>query len=124
VASVNVTGPVSYNRTAESTSGDVRIVRDALGVVSARGTLDYPGANGGTARLTVNVQRFWIFQLWTGDVRAVDTGAGLSVQAPVLGPVTAPAVGAAQGRSNWFTVGSFPNLIRPFSITWRVDDRS
>ncbi len=124
LVSVTVTGSANYTRSAVSTAGDVRVVRDAIGIVSAKGSLDYPGANGGTAKLTVNVQRFWVFQLWTGDVRAVDPSAGLSVLSPVVGQVTSPATGAAQGRSNWFTVGNFPNLIRPFDITWRVDDRS
>jgi hypothetical protein len=121
---VGLTGSVNYNRSATSTAGDVAIVRDANGIVSTRGTLDYAGASGGTAKLTVNVQRFWIFPLWVGDVRVWDAPAGVSVQAPVFGSVQAPAANAAQGQTSWFTVGTFPNLIRPFNLTWRVDDRS
>ena len=121
---VGISGSVNYSRSATSSAGDVTIVRDANGVVSARGNLDYQGASGGTAKLTVNVQRFWIFPLWVGDVRVWDAPAGVSVQAPVFGSVQAPAANAVQGQTSWFTVGSFPNLIRPFNLTWRVDDRS
>jgi hypothetical protein len=53
-----------------------------------------------------------------------DAPAGVSIQAPVFGSVQAPAANAVQGQTSWFTVGSFPNLIRPFNLTWRVDDRS
>jgi len=121
---VGLTGSVNYSRSATSSAGNVTVLRDANGIVSARGTLDYAGANGGTAKLTVNVQRFWTFPLWVGDVRVWDAPAGVSVQAPVFGSVQAPAATSAQGQTSWFTVGTFPNLIRPFNLTWRVDDLS
>ena len=121
---VSVTGAVRYDRGAASTAGNVSIVRDANGIVSVRGSLEYPGANGGTARFTVNAQRFWVFQLWTGDVRVSDPGAGVSLQAPIFGSLSVPATNSVRGTSNWFAPGTFPNLIRPYSLTWVVADRS
>jgi len=135
--SVRVSGSVNYNRTAESSSGNIAIQRDQLGILNVGGSVEYPGASGGTGRFTVSAQRFWIFQFWTGEVRVFDPGSGVSLQAPVFGSLSAPAstpelggcapgIGSAcvRGTSDWFTPGSFPNLLRPFSLTWAVADRS
>ena len=134
--SVRVSGSVNYNRTAESSSGNIAIQRDQLGILSVGGSVEYPGASGGTGRFTVSAQRFWIFQFWTGEVRLFDPGSGVSLQAPVFGSLSAPASSpelgqcapggpsCVRGTSDWFTPGSFPNLLRPFSLTWVVADRS
>gem|GEM_PF-3771882 len=127
---------MNYNRTAESSSGNIAIQRDQLGILSVGGSVEYPGASGGTGRFTVSAQRFWIFQFWTGEVRLFDPGSGVSLQAPVFGSLSAPASSpelgqcapggpsCVRGTSDWFTPGSFPNLLRPFSLTWTVADRS
>ena len=121
--SVDVTGSVTYRNSGASTGGGVSVVRDSLGLVSAGGTLDLPGKNGGTARLTVGVQRFWVFQFWTGQVSIDDPGASVSVSAPVFGSVpSVPGVNAVGSTLSWFYFGQFPNLIRPYTLTWSVDD--
>ena len=103
----------------------MQVLRDTVGVVSANGTLDLPGKNGGTAKLTVGVQRFWIFQLWTGQVSIFDPGASVSLAAPVFGNLSSPpGVNTAGSTSSWFTFGPFPNLIQPFTLQWGVDDIS
>ena len=100
------------------------MARDQIGIVSANGTMEIPGTQGGTARLTVTAQRFWIFQLWTGQVSVYDPGANVSLSAPVLGTVANDATGtnAVQSTTSWFYFGQFPNLIRPFTLNWGVDD--
>jgi hypothetical protein len=120
-----VTGSTSYVNSAASTGGNVSVQRDTLGVVSANGSLVLPGTSGGTATLNVAVQRFWIFQLWTGQVSVYDPGASVSLAAPVFGSLSSlSGTNAVGGTSSWFSFGSFPNLIRPFTLQWSVDDVS
>jgi PKD repeat protein len=123
--SVEVTGTTTYTNGGRASAGGVTVTRDQFGVVSVSGLLEFPGTNGGSARLSVNAQRFWIFQLWLGQVNLFDQGAGVSLSAPIFGSLTpAPGTNAVGGVSSWFTFGSFPNLIRPFTIRWSVDDVS
>ncbi len=124
-ATVTVTGRTTYSNGGESSSGDVSVVRDTIGVVSARGSLTLPGSSTGNATVNVDVQRFWIFQLWTGQVSVYDPGASVSVAAPVFGQVFgASGTNAVAGSSSWFTLGQFPDLIKPFTLSWSVDDVS
>jgi hypothetical protein len=124
-ASVQVSGSLNYSNAGTATSGGVSVVRDTFGLVSAGGTVNLPGTSGGTARVTVGVQRFWVFQLWTGQVSVFDPGASVSVSAPVFGAVpSAPGVNAVGSTTSWFYFGQFPNLIRPFTLRWSVDDVS
>ena len=120
-----MTGRTSYSNGGESSSGDVSVVRDTIGIVSARGSLTLPGSSTGNATVNVDVQRFWIFQLWTGQVSVYDPGASVSVAAPVFGQVFgASGTNAVAGSSSWFTLGQFPDLIKPFTLNWSVDDVS
>jgi hypothetical protein len=122
---VTVAGRTSYSNSAASTAGNVSVVRDGIGIVSAKGSLTLPGTTGGNATVNVDVQRFWIFQLWTGQVSVYDPGASVSVAAPVFGQVFgASGTNAVTGSSSWFTLGQFPDLIKPFTLTWSVDDVS
>jgi hypothetical protein len=124
-ATVTVAGRTSYSNSAASTAGNVSVVRDGIGIVSAKGSLTLPGTTGGNATVNVDVQRFWIFQLWTGQVSVYDPGASVSVAAPVFGQVFgASGTNAVTGSSSWFTLGQFPDLIKPFTLTWSVDDVS
>ena len=119
---MSVAGAVSYAASGTG-AGGVTVNRDAFGISSVSGTLDIPGANGGTAKVRVSVQRAWILPLWTGQVSVVDSGAGVSVSAPVFGSVTSGGVnGQAKGSTSWFLPGTFPNLIRPFTLNWTVKD--
>jgi hypothetical protein len=122
---VQLSGSYNYNRSGDSSSGNVAVVRDQYGVVSVNGTLSYPGANGGTGQLTVASKRFWVFPLWSGQVQASDPGAGVSVTAPIFGQLSPTAgTNAIRSQSSWFSLGSFPNLVRPFTINWSIDDRA
>ncbi len=125
-ASVQISGSVSYTNSGDNASGTgVRVVRDQIGLVSAAGTVNLPGTSGGTSRFTVGVQRFWVFQLWTGQVSVYDPNASVSLSAPVFGTVSpAPGTNAVGGTSSWFYFGQFPNLVKPFTLRWSVDDVS
>jgi hypothetical protein len=124
-ATVTISGRLAYANTGTSTAGNVAVARDAGGIVSARGSITIPGLRGGAATVTVDVQRVWILPLWSGQVSVNDPSAGMNVTAPVLGTVH-PAAGrnAATGMTSWFALGSFPDLIRPYTLTWTVDDVS
>jgi hypothetical protein len=120
--SVVFRGSLRYQNSG-SGSGDLAVVTDALGVRSVRGLLEIPGASGGTATVTVRVDRSWVLPIWSGEIRVVDAGAGVSTRTPVGGEVLlSRRTVTARGYSQWFQVGSFPNLIRPYALYWSVTD--
>ena len=55
----------------------------------------------------------------------VPVASWLSVSTPILGSIGgAGQPGSARGTSQWFVPGNFPNLIRPYTLTWTVVDGS
>jgi PKD repeat protein len=122
-ASVQVTGSVNYANAAPPTAGNVTVGRDQFGITSVGGSLTLPGTNGGSATVAVSAQRFWVLQFWTGQASVFDPNAGVSLAAPIFGSISpAPGTNAVTGQTSWFTFGDFPNLIRPYSLRWTVDD--
>jgi len=123
-AEVRLRGAFTYDNAGPG-EGDLRVRRDTFGISSVRGTIELPGADGGTATVTVNATRVWILPIWSGQTTVSDPGAGVSVSTPVIGPVGAAGQpGSARGTSQWFVPGSFPNLIRPYTLSWTVVDGS
>lgn len=119
---MNVSGAVNYSNQGTG-SGNITVSRDILGINAVNGQLQIPGTSGGNATASISVQRAWILPIWTGEVRVADPSAGVSVAAPVFGSISADSTpNSAKGTSNWFLLGSFPNLIRPFSLSWSVTD--
>jgi hypothetical protein len=117
-----VTGAVNYENNGTG-PGSIVVRRDAAGIVSATGSLGIPGTSGGTSTVTVGIQRAWILPLWTGQISVRDQGAGVNVAAPVFGQIArGDTLTSARGTANWFVIGQFPNLIRPFSLSWSVTD--
>ena len=115
-------GALAYSNAGNGT-GDLDVARDLIGIRSVTGFLDVPGLSGGTARVSVDVQRAWILPLWTGQVVVRDRGAGVSVTTPVIGSITRATIDtSATTTSSWFTFGTFPNLFRPYSLKWTVTD--
>lgn len=120
--SVQVSGAVRYSNSGTG-NGDLVVRRDGNGITTVSGFLEVPGTSGGTARVAVNAQRAWILPLWTGQVSVRDAGAGVNVSAPIFGQIGSAGVpGSARGTSSWFIPGSFPNLLRPVTISWSVVD--
>ncbi len=119
---VRLNGAVNYDNDG-SGNGNLTVRRDANGIVAVTGSLEIAGTQGGTATVTTNVRRAWILPLWTGQISVRDQGAGVNVTTPVFGQVGRDvAASSARGTANWFTVGTFPNLFRPYSLTWSVTD--
>ena len=113
---------MSYDNAGGGT-GDIAVRRDANGIVSVQGSLDIAGTAGGTATVTANVQRAWILPLWVGQVSVRDQGATVNVTAPVFGRISRGAAATtAEGTANWFVLGTFPNLFRPYTLNWSVTD--
>ena len=119
---VVVTGSHAYTNSG-SGAGNVSVRRDAFGIASVTGYLDIPGTSGGTARVAVNAQRAWILPLWTGELTIVDRGAGINLSTPILGSINrAGSDASVTSTASWFTLGTFPNLIRPYTVNWTVTD--
>jgi PKD repeat protein len=122
--SVKFTGAISYENSGTGT-GDLAVDRDNFGLTGVKGSLNVPGTTGGTAKVTVDVNRAWILPFWAGTVTVSDPGAGVSVTTPVLGSLSRGAtVDSATTTSSWFVLGTFPNLIKPYTLKWSVDDAS
>ena len=115
-------GALTYANSGTGT-GDLKVTRDGLGITRVKGSLNVPGTTGGTAKVTVDVQRAWILPFWTGSVAVSDPGAGVKVTTPVIGGLSAGTTAdSATTTSSWFVLGNFPNLIRPYTLTWSVID--
>jgi hypothetical protein len=115
-------GAVNYTNQGTG-NGGLTVRRDVNGIVSVTGFLDVAGTQGGTSRVSVNIQRAWILPLWSGQVSVRDQGAGVNVAAPVFGQISrGDTLTSAQGTANWFLPGTFPNLFRPYSLSWSVID--
>jgi hypothetical protein len=120
--SIRLSGALNYSLDG-SGAGDLVVRRDSFGISSVSGFLDVPGANGGTARATVSITRAWILPIWTGSVTVRDQGAGVNVTTPVFGSIArATTPTSARGTASWFALGAFPNLLRPYTLTWSVTD--
>ena len=119
---VSVSGSHTYSN-GGSGNGNLTVRRDAFGIVGVSGTLAIPGASGGTASVSVNAQRAWILPLWSGQIVISDPTAGFNVTTPIFGSITgAGSATSVGGTASWFRVGAFPNLIRPYSVAWTVND--
>jgi hypothetical protein len=119
---VRLSGALAYENGGTG-NGDIAVRRDANGIVSATGFLDVDGTQGGAARVSVGIQRAWILPLWTGQVTVRDQSAGVNVSTPVFGQISGgTTLTSARGTANWFLLGTFPNLLRPYSLSWSVVD--
>jgi len=115
-------GALNYTDSGSGT-GDLEVVRDASGIKSVTGLLDIPGTAGGTARVAVSINRAWILPLWFGQISVTDSGAGVAQTTPVFGVISRGSTAtSATATANWFKLGTFPNLIRPYSLTWTITD--
>jgi hypothetical protein len=120
--SVRITGAIDYTNQG-SGNGGFTVTKDAFGVRSVSGSLDIPGAAGGTAKVGVTATRAWILPLWTGKVTVNDPASNVSISPPLFGAVTSDtAPNSAKGTINWFVTGTFPQLIRTYTLNWSVTD--
>jgi hypothetical protein len=120
--SVKLTGAVGYENAGTGT-GNMTVTNDSFGIRSVSGSMEIPGTDGGVARVDANIQRAWILPLWTGQITVRDAGADVSVAAPVFGQIAKGTTAtSAKGTLGWFQLGQFPNLIRPYTLSWSVTD--
>jgi hypothetical protein len=113
---------VGYENAGTGT-GNMTVTNDSFGIRSVSGSMEIPGTDGGVARVDANIQRAWILPLWTGQITVRDAGADVSVAAPVFGQIAKGTTAtSAKGTLGWFQLGQFPNLIRPYTLSWSVTD--
>jgi hypothetical protein len=120
--SVRLTGSRTYAGDGLVT-GDVAVTRSfgQVAGVSGRGTVaTTPG--GPLATVTFDVRRVLLFDLWFGSVTVTNPSTGLSVTTPINSNPTVAPDGTVSGRNDWFVFGAFPNLLRPYTLNWSVQD--
>lgn len=105
-----VTGNVSVSRAFGQVTGV-----SGFGTVAAT-----PG--GPLATVAFDVRRFLLFDIWFGSVTVTNPSTGLSVSTPVASPPNVAPDGTVSGATDWFVWGAFPNLVRPYRLTWSVQD--
>jgi hypothetical protein len=105
---------------AGTVSGDFAIGTDATGVRSVSGVGGLPGANGGSATVSVGMTRhlYWTF----GSVSVSDPGAGIRLTGRrVLGPPMAKFGNTVTVSGSWFTF-SWRAGFKPYTITATITD--
>lgn len=103
---LTVSGSKNYAADADLTSGNLRVVKDQLGVSSVSGAGTFPGVNAATATTSISLNRIWIFPVWLGSVR-VDDGA-THFDGFVLFPSVSPTADGAAVNGGWLQFSSFP----------------
>lgn len=124
--SIRINGSVSYDNSGTG-AGNMKVKHDSNGLVSVKGSVDIPSTagDGSTAKVTVKIERVWILPLWIGEVKVADQAAKTNVKTPIIGQVSSSAAaGTAGSTMSWFKIGSFPDLFRPYTLTWSVTDSS
>jgi hypothetical protein len=116
---VKVSGGYAYQNSSAVSGSGFSVVKDAQGIASINGFGTFPGKNGGTASVSVSVNRFlwWSF----GNVSVNDPGAGIrSLQAPLIFAASPTGTkAAAKVGASWFT---FDGGVKNYTIDLTVGD--
>ena len=113
-------GSLNYAYDGRVNGGNLKITRDAYGMVNLSGTAPYTGPNGSAASVTVDLNRFLWFNVYTGSVTVRDSANGVSnVTTPVLfSPLSSPSATSARGTSSWNN-----SSFQPYNLSFTIDDR-
>ena len=119
---VQATGGVNYNATNRVTSGNLAINRDAFGIASVTGTAGFRGPGGSNATISVTMNRFLLFNAYTGNVVVNDPTNGVNnLTTPIVfRPLSSPSSTSVRADANWFTSPA-PNT--PYVLRFTIDDR-
>lgn len=114
-------GGLNYGFDGRVDGGNLKVTRDAFGILSVTGSAPYTGPGNPNASVTVNLSRFLIFNAYSGTVRVNDTVNGVNnVTGNVfLAPLSSPSSTSARGTAT----GSVPNPTRNFNLAFTIDDR-
>ena len=101
--------------------GNLKVNLDAFGVVSVRGAAEYVGQGGSVATVAVTLDRFLVFNAYSGTVRVTDPGnVRPNVVANVLlRPLSRPSATSVRG-----SVAATQAGVGNFTLTFTVDDRA
>ncbi len=120
--SLTLTGGLSYaNPDVALTSGDVEVATGGATVQSVSGSGTIPSAVSGSASVSFNVNRLWIFPLYLGTITLNDPAAGVNnlTHVHLFPNVTLTGGDTATSASTWFT---FNAGFRVHTLTWSVTD--
>lgn len=98
------------------------VEHDFLGVNSVNGSLVIPGVSGGDAKVTISAQRLLFLPIYLGQMSVVDANSNVSVEIPLITGIAPGANNSVHAESSWFLLGTWPDLLKPISITWTVQD--
>jgi PKD repeat protein len=114
-------GAVDYEYVGPTIGNSLRIVRDAFGPLRVRGTETYPSLVSGQGEVRATLDRFLIFNAFTGNVRVRDPQAGLNLTTDInfLSGLSQPTATSVRGQGGGF-VGTFQS----YSLTFVIDDRT
>ena len=113
-------GGISYSFDGPVSGGTLRVSRDAFGLLRVFGAAPYTGAGGSNATVSVNLNRFFIFNAFVGDVTVNDPANGVTNQVTSLlfAPLSSPSATSARGTGTGTKSG------RSYNLLFTVDDRS
>ena len=116
---LSFTGANTYNFEG-SAPGTLRVRTDTFGVLSVTGSGDYVGQGGSAAKVTVTLNRFLVFNAFSGSVRVQDPGATHPnvLSNVVLRPLSRPSATSVRG-----SVSASQSGIGNFVLGFTIDDR-
>jgi len=117
------TGAINYEYVGPTDGNALRVIRDIFGPLRLRGTETFPSLVEGDAEVRTTLDRFLIFNAFTGNVRVRDNAAGLNATAEVfLGGLATPSSTAVRGSG----AGNLGTIFNPenFSLAFTIDDRA
>ncbi len=119
-ANVRIAGDYGYQNSGAVGGAGYAVTSDQFGISSVTGSGTLPGKNGGTASVSIDVNRFlfWTF----GSVTVNDPGAGINLGAPLIfAPAPAGSKAAASVSAGWFT---FADGFKTYTIDLTVGDNA
>ena len=108
IVSVEFAGYYSYSTSAEVLSGDINVAKTFGQVRSLSGSVEIPGAEGGTATVSINASTFLPgVPLFNGRLSVSDPTAGFAASAPIFFRRFISTGTQVRGNLTWFEVQGF-----------------
>ena len=119
--SVTMTGGVDYEASGELSSGNLVVGRSGGRVSHIRGAGSLDGPDGGSARLSVRMDRVLFFDLWLGSMTLTDRASGVRTTAVYAG---VPRISGSTVSGKAFSLQQVdgPPFFLPVDVAWSITD--
>ena len=118
---MTMTGGVDYEASGELSSGNLVVGRSGGRVSHIRGAGSLDGPDGGSARLSVRMDRVLFFDLWLGSMTLTDRASGVRTTAVYAG---VPRISGSTVSGKAFSLQQVdgPPFFLPVDVAWSITD--